>query len=1011
MKTKHILLAMALPALFAACADEDFVSQGGPSFENNGEFVSLPEGWAVGVGRNAGASTKVAWDLQEWGGALRYSWLPALNSAESGIVPEHIGFAWRGDAPDSQVRTNYKFTLNGYLKVGETAPKFKQCDDELIVTNGYLFGSYSNGSLALNVYNEVESRTEMKESTYTLNWANKAWTLKNNDAEVDMYETEELPEEAPDVRTGIFTTENSTVFSGDYIVYFPFNEEFAETGNLPAVSPASFTQDMDNENLAAHLNGKTFAYGSTKIEKGGTMAEGFATTNLSSIIAFNIVNDTEMEQDVAKVILYDEGNKNGFYTKVGLDATKIGTAKGQSLYVVNESTEYSPTLLVNLTSEIDDNVVDYVKVKATEGENSRIVTLAALPTTLVKPVVYIMFDDGLSVKKELTVKPLNPGEVTGYTVTLTKADLENKVSVVVDTKSFLQAWIKAYQSAEENFTIETLGDITFDKSVVLERETSDSDKRKVTFDVDEATGQENGLLFNKDVTINGNGKLILPADLTWFLKAYEGEEKDYPTLTINNPIVIENEGCCGNKPARLIMRNSKEGYGAYVLGNTIENNGEMYVGTDNGTATYTFKENINNNYDADLEAAGVIYFGGKNLSTVNVEKTIYNEGIINTVPYLYTGAGETDRTAGDKQSVVVNLNNINNVGEESQLNIGKQTIVYIKGVANNEGKITVATNNGTVQELDGTIEINGALNNANEIEVFGVVRRVGGTFANTADNAKLIDHAGAQITGGNYDISKGDYICDVDNAMTTDGDRLGYALNKNRGVTIVRFVDNNETNTKKVSYTYNLHKYVNGGDYSMEGKNFVVATTGENTVTLECMNSDGPAAATIDGYLEVNNTTKLTDIMLTVTGDVNINVAEDEKNVGSLEVGKVKDSSDAIEAETALTVEGNLNVNAGSKDEESLRPAYTVKQFARTCVGSATEAGNLNIAAYATATFEQSTYTDIHGDVVNAGSFILDLTSGTATGVPGEVWCNSFSKIGENSKWINGTPSEYKKKN
>ena len=61
MKTKHILLAMALPALFAACADEDFVSQGGPSFENNGEFVSLPEGWAVGVSRGTNASTKVAW--------------------------------------------------------------------------------------------------------------------------------------------------------------------------------------------------------------------------------------------------------------------------------------------------------------------------------------------------------------------------------------------------------------------------------------------------------------------------------------------------------------------------------------------------------------------------------------------------------------------------------------------------------------------------------------------------------------------------------------------------------------------------------------------------------------------------------------------------------------------------------------------------------------------------------------------------------------------------------------
>lgn len=1008
MKTKHILLAMALPALFAACADEDFVSQGGPSFENNGEFVSLPEGWAVGVSRGTNASTKVAWDLEKWGGSLRYSWLPALNEGETDILPEHIGFAWRGDAPDSQVRTNYKFTLGGYLKKGQETPKFKECDGKLIVTNGYLFGQYASSALQLQVYDEGKSKTEMQAtSDYTLNWANNAWTLKNT-GNLDMYDTQNLPEGAPDVRTGIFTTDNSTVFSGDYIVYFPFNEEFAETGNLPAVSPASFTQDMDNKNLAAHLNGKTFAYGTTKIEKGGTMAEGFETKNLSSIIAFNLVNETKNERWISKVILYDEGNKNGFYTKVGLDATKIGTATGKDLYVVDENTEYSPTLLVNLEGTVQESKRDYMALTTDENGKSKIVTLAALPTTLVKPVVYIMFADGLSVKKELAVKPLNPGEVTGYTVTLTEADLEKKVAVVVDTKSFLQAWVKAWDSTEKSYTIETLGDITFDKTV--EQVSSSTSNAKASFDL---TKQANGMLFNKNLTIEGDGKLILPADLTWLVKA-KGTKNAYPTLTINNPIVIENEGCCGNAPARLVLRNKEDNYGAYILSNTIENNGEMYVGADNGVGIYTFKGNINNNYDADLEKAGVINFGGRDLSTVTVEKTIKNAGVINTVADLYADNGNWLGLAGGKQSVVVNLNNIDNVGEKSQLNIGKQTIVYMNGAANNEGKITIATNNGTTQQLDGTLEINGALKNANEIEVFGVMRRIEGSFANTADDAKLIDHAGAQVTGGSYDITKGDYICDVDNALTTEGDRLGYALNENRGVTIVRFVDSDEADNRKVSYKYDLYKYLNGGNYSLTGKNFVVATTGTNKVTLSCTNpGDGtaknpaaPAAATIDGYLEVNNEAELSGIMLTVKGDVKINVAENGSDVGMLTVNTVTGTSaKAIEAQTALTVEGNLNVNAGNA-QKSLIPTYTVAQFARTCVGSTAKAGNLNIAASAVASFQSSTYSDIHGNIVNAGKFILDLTSGTATGVPGEVWCNSFSKEG-NGEWINGSPSTY----
>ena len=145
--------------------------------------------------------------------------------------------------------------------------------------------------------------------------------------------------------------------------------------------------------------------------------------------------------------------------------------------------------------------------------------------------------------------------------------------------------------------------------------------------------------------------------------------------------------------------------------------------------------------------------------------------------------------------------------------------------------------------------------------------------------------------------------------------------------------------------------------------------------------------------------------MLTVKGDVKINVAENGSDVGMLTVNKVNSASAAIEAQTALTVEGNLNVNAGNS-QKNLIPNYTVAQFARTCVGSAAKAGNLKIAANAVASFQSSTYSDIHGNIVNAGEFILDLTSGTATGVPGEVWCNSFSKVG-NGKWTNGSPSTY----
>lgn len=165
MKAKQILISMALPALFAACANDDFLSA--PSTNTGeGNLVELEKGFAVAIAKGEDAATRTAWQLEGWGKTLFYSWLPDLNATNDGVIPENIGFAWRGDTPDANVRTNYKFTLNGYLKNGQTAPKFKKCNDELLITNGYTLGNVSTGVVTLNVYDDAAKT--MKASDYTL---------------------------------------------------------------------------------------------------------------------------------------------------------------------------------------------------------------------------------------------------------------------------------------------------------------------------------------------------------------------------------------------------------------------------------------------------------------------------------------------------------------------------------------------------------------------------------------------------------------------------------------------------------------------------------------------------------------------------------------------------------------------------------------------------------------------------------------------------------------------------
>ena len=63
MKNKHLLFAMALPALFAACADDNFTAQSNPG-DAQGEFITLPANFAL-VQDNEGAQTKGAWNTNE----------------------------------------------------------------------------------------------------------------------------------------------------------------------------------------------------------------------------------------------------------------------------------------------------------------------------------------------------------------------------------------------------------------------------------------------------------------------------------------------------------------------------------------------------------------------------------------------------------------------------------------------------------------------------------------------------------------------------------------------------------------------------------------------------------------------------------------------------------------------------------------------------------------------------------------------------------------------------------
>ena len=110
MGTKYLLMALAVPAFFTACADDDFLTASqGHGAEADGQLVELGEDFAVGLSRGENsAATKTAWHYKVGDQTILYSWLPAFvtESGSTTVQEENIGFAWRGEVGDAKVRTN-----------------------------------------------------------------------------------------------------------------------------------------------------------------------------------------------------------------------------------------------------------------------------------------------------------------------------------------------------------------------------------------------------------------------------------------------------------------------------------------------------------------------------------------------------------------------------------------------------------------------------------------------------------------------------------------------------------------------------------------------------------------------------------------------------------------------------------------------------------------------------------------------------------------------------------------
>lgn len=796
-----------------------------------------------------------------------------------------------------------------------------------------------------------------------------------------------------DAKNGVFHTENSTIFKGDYIVYYPYNEQFHDVDYIPATAPTMIkrtgTNCLDEKKYTEELAKEVFVAGTMTGVDDGQQNGVFSTNFVSGGVIVRI--HAKDLCGIEKVLLVAD---NGFATEVKLDAQKIASgAKGAALYAA-EPEKFENALIAEIEDEgmvisggKTANVVFPVlpTTSKTALKNAQIILVSKMGKTLVKPAEdlknLVSLAEGWNIQ-EITIK---------------RADFKYK-AYAYDTESLLKALTEHSDPGKKEQTIDVLTKITLDPECKFTMPYPAGGSQTETSLKDLFHESPASLYIAEDLTLTGKGEIVVPADVQLTFKSVGAKDKP-STVTFDVPVTIEGKGCCGDYPGTVVLRTAKGYQGSYVFKKKITNEGTLYLGTDlNGAVDIKAVEIENNGGYINAYCANKKMNEGSTISIdkltntyvardTETEEEKVNNGRVNIVAKFWNQATGKKENAekGSKNRVNMTVGELIN-NENAYVLVGKRTNLYVTGASKNNGRIKVetsgeGTNINGVQETDGKLQIEetGSIENAGLVENYGVVNTLGSMTQNS-DDAVIIEYVGSQFGFNNPRVDAGEYICeveDVDGAQ--NGDRLAAAIDPNMPTTTVRFVGDG-TGFSDKEYLYELASYGS----LLKDKKVVVATTGKPVkFTSE---KDGEVVPVTIGKtlnVEKGSELQLANIRLTVNGNVTVD--------GNMTIDKYgADDDNVLNEKSAFATGSGTNVVVNGK--------YEVMSYVRTSLG-----GDMTINKDAEAVFNYASYTDIEDLIYIDGTFVRILSSGGNKSNAAKVYCGRVEE-GENSHIVNGGP-------
>ena len=664
MKNKFLIGALAMPLLFAACSNEEFVTND-VNKTLDGNMIELAKNFSLVGTKDAAVSTRSG--MITWDGSKVLAWYPTSASTMDATEIlndanwDQIGLAWLNETPGSKVYTNYRFQHYGWLNEDETGVVLDKCNDNKVKNGVFFTGDPS----------QVNQFQKYNGSTY----ANvpSLWGGSAYDFSAAKFTTARV-----NPRNGLFNTSNSTIFSGKYLVYYPFNDGLKDIDYLVAKSGKVFS-NANNQAVAKSntytgdytslLAPEFFMVGRTEIT-GGTQAANFEMGQLSGMIAVKVLNESGATiSNIKNVVLYAKGD--GFVTSAKLDASKIedrlSAKQGTALYAAGEAVETSNTLISEASSALD-----------IDDDKYTVFGFAALPATATQVIALVQNIAGETFAATVGNVEVKAGQWTAITVSVNQA-LSASTLYAFDASSLATAIAKASSAtAAAPATINILGEIEVSGTTII------PDYTTVT-----------GYADNDMLVVKADGGDLQTTDVT---------------SVIDCDVIIEGTGCCGSVQGKMTM------VGTLAADNTITNYGLITMGDGSTAKTAVVNGIINNLIDPEDETVtpSDITIEAKTEVKLTGEINVA-EGTKLTVETAGTGVANEDGAlniyAAGKLTNDGDVVILGNVGTQGQFINNSIVTEKVSAQITGKGVTSQAADAEYICEVNSEVRYNAAINN------------------------------------------------------------------------------------------------------------------------------------------------------------------------------------------------------------------------------------------------------------------------------------------------------------